>query len=42
MDDAPHCWNDHLHGPAVGERIHGMADDHEIVELLCYACLHTD
>ena len=38
-DDVPHCLNDHTHGPATGETLNGMADENEVVNLLCYNCL---
>lgn len=39
-DGTPYCWNG-CGVPAVGERIHGMFDDNEVVELLCHKCLTT-
>ena len=41
-DDTPYCLNDHTHGPAIGERINGMAGEHEVVDLYCAACLERN
>ena len=41
-DDVPHCWNDHTHGPAIGEQLHGMYGDTETVTLLCAKCLERN
>ena len=40
MDDdaTPYCIN-RCGRPAVGERINGMCDEDEVVDLLCAACL---
>ena len=40
-DDEPQCCNDYTHGPAIGERINGMAGDVEVVDLLCAECLEA-